>query len=45
MFLLKDWQKLDEERLRETALWAQGTACTEALRQGDLGVSKELIDG
>lgn len=38
---LKDWQKVDMERLRGTALKAQGMACTEALGQREFGASKE----
>lgn len=36
-FQLKYWQELGMERVKGTALLAQGVACTEALRQRELG--------
>lgn len=40
-FKLKDWKELGMERVRGIALSAQGMACTEALRQRELGVFRE----
>lgn len=44
-FKLKDCQDLGMERVRGIALLAQGMACTEALRQRELGVFRELQGG
>lgn len=44
-FKLKAWQELGVERVRGTALLAQGMARTEALRQRELGVFKEPNGG
>lgn len=44
-FKLKDWQELGMERVRGTASSAQGMACTEALRQRELGMLREPQGG